>query len=89
MKASLWIIIIILVAILSFLVGYGLAPREINIAGVPAGGITPGYGGGAGGYGAPAGGYGSPAGGYGVPAGGYGAPAGGYGAPPSGGYGTH
>ncbi len=87
MKNSLVIIIIIVVAILGFLIGYSLAPTDLSTvrhevasgghgaAGDDSGALAGGYGGqAAGGYGAPA------AGGYGAPAaGGYGAPAGGYG----------
>ena len=47
----MWIIIIIVVAILSFLVGYSLAPRT-DVGGTAQGIASGGYGGGAaGGYG--------------------------------------
>jgi len=86
MKNSIWIMVLIVVAIIAFLVGYSVAPRNIDTGTGPS--VAPGH---AGGYGAQAGGYGGSAasGGYGAPsAGGYGAPAGGYGAPPAGGYGA-
>ena len=77
MKNSLWVIIIVVVAIIAFLVGYSQQHGEMT--GQPAaehagyGTTSGGYGGG---YGATSGGYG---GGYGAPSGGYGAPSGGYG----------
>ncbi|MCF6289497.1 MAG: hypothetical protein L3J03_00615 [Desulfobacterales bacterium] len=88
MKTQFVIILLVVVGILSFIIGYSVAPTDIatlrhSVAGkASAGG---GYGD-SGGYGADSGGYG---GGYGAPAGGgYGAPdAGGYGAPAAGGYG--
>ena len=50
MKSSLWVIIVILVAILSFLIGYSVAPRDASLAGAGAPGVeAPGYGGGYGG----------------------------------------
>ena len=71
MKNSMWIIIIIVVGILGFIVGYSLTPRNIDttaVHGVASGGYggeheaAGGYGGGAasGGYGggAASGGYG-------------------------------
>ena len=73
MKNSLWVIIIITVAILAFLIGYSLAPRTDLQAG-PGGGEQ------AGGYGQASGGHESASGGYGAPAGGgYGGGSGGYG----------
>ncbi len=86
MKSSLWIILLILVAIVSFLIGYSLAPTDVSVVRHGAVGQKPasaggGYGGSGGGYGASSGGYGAPTGGYGAPTGGYGAPTGGYGAP--------
>lgn len=84
MKTSLWVVMLLIVAWLSFLIGYAVSSHtgyKHRVAETPAG---------VGGYGAPAGGYGAPSGGYGAPAaGGYGAPAaGGYGAPAAGGYGA-
>ena len=70
MKNSMWVIIIIVVAILGFLVGYSLAPTDVG-GGAVQGIASGGYGGGAatGGYGggAATGGYGGGAatGGYG------------------------
>ena len=98
MKTHFTIIIIVLVGIVSFMIGYSVAPTDVSTVrhSVPqqaasGGGDSGGYGGDSGGYGAAdSGGYGAPAaGGYGAPAaGGYGAPAaGGYGAPAAGGYG--
>ncbi|KPK36043.1 MAG: hypothetical protein AMK70_03745 [Nitrospira bacterium SG8_35_1] len=89
MKNSMWVIIIIVVGILGFIVGYSLAPRNIDTSAqqsVTSGGYGGGHGA-AGGYGgASSGGYG---GGQGA-AGGYGgASSGGYGGAPSGGYGGH
>ncbi len=88
MKSSLWVILLVLVSIVSFIIGYSLAPTELDVVRHSTktsfqdhekGKYGPE---GSGGYGSPAaGGYGAPIGGYGAPAGGYGAPAGGYGAP--------
>ncbi len=98
MKTHLAIIVIILVGILGFIIGYSVAPTDVDVVrhGAPtvasSGGEAGGYGSedggyGGGGYGAESGGYGAESGGYG---GGYGAPAGGgYGAPAAGGYGAH
>ena len=85
MKNSMWVIIIIVVGILGFIVGYSLAPRNIDTTGAQS--VTSGgYGGGheaAGGYGgAASGGYGGSASG-GAASGGYG------GGAKSGGYGGH
>ena len=86
MQSSLWVILLILVAILSFVIGYSLAPTDVGVVrhttktsfeGHQKGKYGPE---GSGGYGSPAdsGGYGAESGGYGAPAGGgYGAPAGG------------
>jgi translation initiation factor IF-2 len=88
MNTNLAIIIIFCVAILSFLIGYSLAPTDMDTLRHSSGVAAPAATGGGGGYGSPAGG-----GGYGAPAGGgggYGAPrpqTGGYGAPAGGGYG--
>ena len=86
MKPQFVIILLILVSILGFIVGYSMAPTDVSVVrhGEPQ--ATTSSSGGheaSGGYGASGGGYGE------APAsGGYGAPAsGGYGAPASGGYG--
>ena len=95
MKSGVWVMIMIVVAALSFLIGYSLAPRDAAIATAPAaaGGESGGYGSAdSGGYGSEdSGGYGADSGGdsggYGVGAdsggdsGGYGvgADSGGYG----------
>jgi hypothetical protein len=99
MKSGVWVMIMIVVAALSFLIGYSLAPRydapgKVSTSGAP-GGSGGGYGTeDTGGYGTEdSGGYGAEdTGGYGVQeeSGGYGAEAesGGYGAEAeSGGYG--
>ena len=83
MKNSMWIIIIIVVGILGFIVGYSLAPRNIDTTAAQSVTSGGGYGGGheaAGGYGG-----GAASGGYGG-----GAASGGYGGgAKSGGYGGH
>lgn len=104
MDTKLAVIIIITVAILGFMIGYSVAPTDMDtlrnqVAPTqPAAPASPGYGGPSPGYGGPpaGGGYGAPSGGgYGAPpaprGGGYGAPSGGgYGAPAprGGGYGA-
>jgi hypothetical protein len=85
MKSGVWVMIMIVVAALSFLIGYSLAPRYDAPGKVSTSGTTPGGSGG--GYGSEqeSGGYGAEedSGGYGAEAesGGYGAEAesGGYG----------
>lgn len=79
MKTRLWIVLLVVVAWTSFLIGYSvsaLTGTKGSAGGAAAGG---GYGVAAGGSGAGAGGYGAPAGGSGAGAGGYGAPAAGRG----------
>ena len=97
MKTHFAIILMILVGILGFIIGYSMAPTDVaevrHAVTQPAAAPASGQAASSGGYGtaAPAsGGYGAapaaPAGGYGAapapPAGGYGAP------PPAGGYGA-
>jgi hypothetical protein len=86
MKTHLAIMIIVIVGAVCFVIGYSVAPTDVETvrhgvaqkakAAAGGGGDSGGYGGGgdSGGYGAPAsGGYGAPAsGGYGAPSGGYG-----------------
>jgi len=94
MKTNMVVILLILVGILGFIIGYSIAPTDVSVVRHDAPGqVSSGGSGEAGGYGGggEAGGYGG-GGGYGAPAGGggYGAPAaGGYGAPAVGGYGSH
>ncbi|UCE79237.1 MAG: hypothetical protein JSV13_00940, partial [Nitrospiraceae bacterium] len=76
MKSSLWVILLVLISIVSFIIGYSLAPTEVDVVRHTIGSGQKAASGGEG----TSGGYGTPAaGGYGAPAGGYGAPAGGYG----------
>lgn len=77
MKTRLWIVLLVVVAWTSFLIGYSVS--ALTGTKRSAGGVTAtggGYGAASGGAGAAAGGYGAPAGGSGAGAGGYGAPAG-------------
>lgn len=88
MKKNFAIILMIIVGIVSFIIGYSMAPTDVETvrkgapthasSGAGGGADSGGYGGGAdsGGYGG-----GSDSGGYGAPS------SGGYGAPASGGYG--
>lgn len=95
MKTHFIVILLILVGVLSFIIGYSMAPTDVSVVRHGAQQATAASGGGhgdSGGYGGgDSGGYGGgDSGGYGAApaAGGYGAPAaGGYGAPASGGYG--
>jgi hypothetical protein len=83
MKSGGWVMILIVVAALSFLVGYSLAPRDAAISGAPVSTDSAGYGSDSGGYGSEdSGGYGTDTGGYGVEE-----DTGGYGVPDTGGYG--
>jgi hypothetical protein len=91
MKSGVWVMIMIVVAALSFLIGYSLAPRYEAPGKVSTSGSAPGGSGGGYGSDQESGGYGSEdSGGYGAEdSGGYGAEdSGGYGVEDSGGYGV-
>ncbi len=84
MKTQFVIIILVVVGIISFIIGYSVAPTDVaTLRHSVSGNVSGGGHGDSGGYGADSGGYG---GGYGAPAGG-GGYGGGYGAPAAGGYG--
>ncbi len=69
MKTSVWVILLVLLGMLGFIIGYSLAPTDVDVVR---------HGAAVGGQAAESGGYGKPAaGGYGKPA------AGGYGKPPA------
>jgi len=91
MKTHFVVILLILVGVLSFIIGYSMAPTDVSVVRHGVQQATAASGGGHGDS-ADSGGYGGgDSGGYGsAPAsGGYGAPAsGGYGAPATGGYGA-